>query len=74
MKEHIRMGGSAVYGLGVIGAAVYFISHAPTFWLSFRISQGLGLARAPGLLRFGGFSQIALGLRESFSRLTKSQN
>lgn len=23
----------AVYGLGFIGAAVYFISHAATFWL-----------------------------------------
>lgn len=26
-------GGGAVYGLGLIGAAVYFIQHAPTFWL-----------------------------------------
>ena len=24
---------SAVYGLGFIGAAVYFISHATSFWL-----------------------------------------
>jgi len=24
-------GGSAVYGLGLIGAAIYFISQAPTF-------------------------------------------
>ena len=24
---------SAVYGLGVIGAAVYFISHATGFWM-----------------------------------------
>jgi hypothetical protein len=23
----------AVYGLGLIGAAVYFISHAATFWM-----------------------------------------
>ncbi len=23
----------AVYGLGLIGAAIYFISHATTFWL-----------------------------------------
>ena len=23
----------AVYGLGLIGAAVYYISHAATFWL-----------------------------------------
>jgi hypothetical protein len=33
MREHIRHGGSAVYGLGFIGAAVYFISNAATFWL-----------------------------------------
>lgn len=26
-------GGSAVYGLGLIGAAVYYIGHATTFWL-----------------------------------------
>ena len=25
--------GGAVYGLGFIGAAIYFIQHAPTFWL-----------------------------------------
>lgn len=25
--------GGAVYGLGFIGAAIYFISHAATFWL-----------------------------------------
>jgi hypothetical protein len=31
----IRQGGAseAVYGLGLIGAAVYFIGHATTFWL-----------------------------------------
>lgn len=28
-----RGGSGAVYGLGFIGAAVYFISHAATFWL-----------------------------------------
>ncbi len=33
MKDKNYCGGSgAVYGLGLIGAAVYFISHAPTFW------------------------------------------
>ena len=25
--------GGAVYGLGVIGAAIYFISQATTFWM-----------------------------------------
>lgn len=30
----IHQGGSgAVYGLGLIGAAIYFISHADTFWM-----------------------------------------
>lgn len=24
--------GAGVYGLGFIGAAVYFLQHAPTFW------------------------------------------
>jgi hypothetical protein len=39
-KEHqkqksIRQGGAseAVYGLGFIGACVYFIGHTATFWL-----------------------------------------
>lgn len=25
--------GDAVYGLGLIGAAIYFIQHAATFWM-----------------------------------------
>ncbi|MFH0905420.1 MAG: hypothetical protein V1826_01750 [bacterium] len=33
MGKHMHHGGgSAVYGLGLIGAAVYFISQATTFW------------------------------------------
>lgn len=32
-NNHYCGGSSAVYGLGFIGAAVYFISHASTFWL-----------------------------------------
>jgi hypothetical protein len=31
MEKHIHQGGNAVYGLGFIGAAIYFISHAATF-------------------------------------------
>jgi len=27
--------GSCVYGLGVIGAAIYYIQHATTFWVGF---------------------------------------
>lgn len=30
---HRGHGGDAVYGLGFIGAAIYFIGHAATFWL-----------------------------------------
>ncbi len=26
-------GGNAVYGLGLVGAAIYFLQHAPTVWL-----------------------------------------
>jgi uncharacterized membrane protein len=42
MNNHIHQGGaSAVYGLGFVGAAVYFFSHATTFWMGF-----LGLLKA----------------------------
>lgn len=35
MKEKVshNASGGAVYGLGFIGAAVYFISHAAGFWI-----------------------------------------
>jgi len=35
MKNEFHRGASsnAVYGLGLIGAAIYFISHATTFWM-----------------------------------------
>jgi amino acid permease len=35
MKKEIQHGGpaSAVYGLGLIGAAIYFISTAAGFWM-----------------------------------------
>ena len=32
-KMRNNSAGGAVYGLGFIGAAIYFIQHAPTFWL-----------------------------------------
>jgi hypothetical protein len=32
MRKHLHHGGNAVYVLGIIGAAVYFISNAATFW------------------------------------------
>jgi len=33
MKKHINECGSAFYCLGLIGAAVYFIGSATTFWM-----------------------------------------
>jgi hypothetical protein len=35
MKKEIQNNGpsSAIYGLGLIGAAVFFISHATSFWM-----------------------------------------
>jgi len=32
MSKH-NGGGEAIYGLGFIGAVIYFIQHAPTFWM-----------------------------------------
>lgn len=33
MKNIHQGGSSAIYGLGFLGAAVYYIGHAATFWL-----------------------------------------
>lgn len=36
MKQKIQEGASpanAVYGLGLIGAAIYYIAHAASFWM-----------------------------------------
>lgn len=35
MKDNVQNNatGGAVYGLGFIGAAIYFISHATSFWV-----------------------------------------
>jgi len=32
-SQNMCGGGGAVYGLGVIGAGIYFIQHANTFWM-----------------------------------------
>lgn len=32
-SRQMQGGGSAVYGLGFIGAVIYFLSHATTFWV-----------------------------------------
>ncbi len=31
-RDACSAGGGAVYGLGLVGAAVYYIQHAATFW------------------------------------------
>ena len=48
----------AVYGLGFIGAAIYFISHAATFWAGV-----LGFLKAivwPALLVYEAFKSFAM--------------
>ena len=53
MGDIHRGGAHAVYGLGFIGAAVYFISHAATFWMGV-----LGLLKAlvwPAFLVYQAF-------------------
>lgn len=55
----INKGGSgALYGLGVIGAAVYYIQHATTFWLGV-----LGIIKAffwPAVLVYTVFQMLHL--------------
>ena len=51
-------GGGAVYGLGFIGACVYFIGIAPTFWLGV-----LGFLKAivwPAFLVFAALKSLGL--------------
>lgn len=52
-----HQGANAVYGLGLIGAAVYFISQATTFW------QGvLGILKAlvwPAFLIYQAFEVLS---------------
>jgi len=48
----------AVYGLGLIGAAIYFISHATTFWLGV-----VGFLKAivwPAFLVYQAFQKIGM--------------
>ncbi|HUS87440.1 MAG TPA: hypothetical protein VMW76_09380 [Bacteroidales bacterium] len=49
---------SAIYGLGFIGAAVYFISHATSFWIGV-----LGFLKAlvwPAFLVYEALKQLAM--------------
>ena len=58
-KTVYRGGASqAVYGLGMIGAWVYFIGHATTFWLG-----ALGLLKGivwPALLVFAALKNLGM--------------
>lgn len=50
--------GNAVYGLGLVGAAIYFISQATTFWMGV-----LGFIKAlfwPAFLVYEAFSYFAM--------------
>ncbi|RPH30303.1 MAG: hypothetical protein EHM93_15990 [Bacteroidales bacterium] len=60
MKNEIQCVGpaGAVYGLGLIGAAVYFISHAIGFWMGV-----LGLLKAivwPAILVYEAFKHLGV--------------
>jgi hypothetical protein len=60
MKEQIQQNASAsgaVYGLGLIGAAIYFISIATSFWMGV-----LGFLKAivwPVFLVYQAFKELA---------------
>lgn len=50
--------GGAVYGFGFIGAAIYFISHATTFWMGV-----LGFLKAivwPAILVYEALRRLSL--------------
>lgn len=58
MKKQVQSGAQsgAVYGLGFIGAAIYFISHATGFWMGV-----LGFLKAivwPAFLVYEAFKQL----------------
>ena len=60
MKKEMQGSGaaSAVYGLGLIGAAIYFISVATSFWMGV-----LGFLKAivwPAILIYEAFKHLAM--------------
>lgn len=60
MKEHVQNNASsgAVYGLGMIGAAVYYISTATGFWMGV-----LGFLKAivwPAFLVYEALKQLTM--------------
>lgn len=57
-KHHHHHSGNAVYGLGFIGAAVYYISTATSFWMG-----ALGVLKAfvwPAFLVYGLLKSLGL--------------
>ena len=59
MAKEIQKGApaGAVYGLGFIGAAIYFISHATSFWIGV-----LGILKAivwPAIIVYEAFKHLA---------------
>jgi hypothetical protein len=57
-KFHHHHGGNAVYGLGFIGAAIYYISTATGFWMGV-----LGILKAlvwPAILVFELLKYLAI--------------
>jgi len=59
MKQQIQQGApsNALYGLGFIGALVYFIAHAESFWWGL-----LGVLKAivwPAILIYKAFEYLA---------------
>jgi len=60
MKNEIRNNASsgAVYGFGLIGATVYFISHATTFWMGvFGLIKAIGW---PAILVYEAFKHLGV--------------
>ena len=60
MKNNIHRNAhsGAVYGFGFIGAAIYFISHATSFWLGV-----LGFLKAiiwPAILAYEAFKHLGM--------------
>lgn len=58
IKQRIGTPSGAVYGLGLIGAAIYYIQHATSFWMGF-----LGFLKAifwPAFLIYKLFEYLKL--------------
>ena len=58
MKYHACGCGSAVYGLGFIGAAVYYVTTAPSIWAAL-----IGLLKAlvwPAFLVYSAMQQLGM--------------